>query len=72
MENIIKLQEASVDAANPHEFMLRVPKRVATIKVCGGAMTLYIDDTMEFTMPTEEQRKNLKEMFCIEVIPFDD
>ena len=70
MENIIKLPE-KVELANPNEFRLRVPKRVATIKVC-GAITLYIDDTMEFTMPTEEQRKNLKEMLCIEVIPVAD
>ena len=28
------------------EYTIRVPKRVATIKLCGGAMTLYIDDTM--------------------------
>lgn len=49
-------------------YALRVPKRVATIKLCGGGLTFYIDDNMEFEMPTEEQRENLKKMFCIEVI----
>ena len=71
MENTLKLPEVEVDLDNPYEFKLRVPKRVAIIKVC-GAITLYIDDTMEFTMPTEEQRKNLKEMLCIEVTPIEE
>ena len=50
---------------------IRVPKRVATIKICGGALTFYIDDTMQWQRPTDEQIKNLKELFCIEVIPED-
>lgn len=49
--------------------VIRRPKRVATIKVCGGGMTIHIDDTMEFEMPTKEQRENLKKLLCIEVIP---
>lgn len=51
---------------------IRVPKRIAEIHLCGGAFTIYIDDTMTFKMPTEEQRKNLKEMLCIEVIPYEE
>ena len=51
---------------------LRIPKRVATIKLCGGGLTFYIDDNMEFEMPTKEQRENLKKMLCIEVIPEED
>lgn len=47
---------------------IRVPKRVATIKLCGGALTFYIDDTMPWQRPTEEQIYNLKNLFCIEVI----
>jgi hypothetical protein len=58
-----------MDIPNP---TIYVPKRVATIKLCGGAMTFHIDETMSFTMPTEEQRKNLKELLCIEVIPVDE
>ena len=50
---------------------IRIPKRVATIKLCGGALTFYIDDTMQWQRPTDEQIKNLKELFCIEVIPED-
>ena len=62
---------ATAADALPTHLTLRRPKRVATIKLCGG-LTFYIDDTMEFTMPTEEQRKNLKEMLCIEVIPSEE
>lgn len=51
---------------------LYIPKKVACIKLCGGALTFDIDETMSFEMPTEEQRKNLKEMLCIEVIPIND
>ena len=53
------------------ETSIRVPKRVATIKICGGALTFYIDDTMQWQRPTDEQIKNLKELFCIEVLPED-
>lgn len=55
----------------PAECAIRVPKRVATIKLCGGAMTFYIDDTMNWQRPTDEQIYNLKNLFCIEVIPED-
>lgn len=54
-----------------NQYMLRVPKRVATIKLCGGALTFYIDDTMQWQRPTDEQIYNLKNLFCIEVIPED-
>lgn len=50
---------------------IRVPKRVAMIKLCGGALTFHIDDTISWTRPTDEQIKNLKELLCIEVIPED-
>ncbi len=53
-------------------YALRVPKRVAEIKLCGGALTFYIDDTMSWQRPTEKQIKNLKEIFCIEVIPYEE
>lgn len=53
-------------------YAFRVPKRVATIKLCGGGLTFYIDDNMQFKMPTEEQRENLKKLFCIEVIPEEE
>lgn len=50
---------------------IREPKLVAEITICRG-MTIRIDDTMSFTRPTEEQIKNLKETFCIDVELFDE
>lgn len=46
---------------------IRVPKTIARVKLCGGALTFDIDDTMQFEMPTEEQCENLKKVFGIEV-----
>lgn len=46
---------------------IRVPKTIARVKLCGGALTFNIDDAMNFEMPTEEQRENLKKTFGIEV-----
>jgi hypothetical protein len=54
---------------NAEGYAISVPKRAATIKLCGGAMTFYIDDTMNWQRPTDEQIYNLKNLFCIEVIP---
>ena len=50
--------------------VIRIPKRVATIKLC-GALEFNIDDTMNWKRPTDEQIYNLKNLFCIEVIPED-
>jgi hypothetical protein len=52
------------------EYTIRRPKKVATIKLC-GTLTFNIDDTMQWQRPTDEQIKNLRELFCIEVIPED-
>ena len=71
-ENIIKLSDDMIYNPEAQCCMIRVPKRVATIKVCGGAMTFYIDDTMNWQRPTDEQRYNLKNLFCIEVIPEEE
>lgn len=48
-------------------FTLRAPKVIAKIKICGGGLTFTITDDMQFEMPTEEQRENLKKTFGIEV-----
>ena len=48
-------------------FVIRVPKVIARIKICGGGLTFTITDNMVFEMPTEEQRENLKKTFGIEV-----
>ena len=70
MENE-KLDWPNISWPSAVETSIRIPKKVATIKLCGGALTFNIDDTMQWQRPTDEQIKNLKEMFCIEVIPED-
>lgn len=46
---------------------IQVPKLIARIKICGGALVFNITDNMQFEMPTEEQCENLKKTFGIEV-----
>lgn len=48
-----------------------VPRKVAEINIC-GAIHLEITDDMNYIPPTEEQRRNLKELLCIDVIPITD
>lgn len=45
---------------------IRIPQPIARITLF-GAISLVIEDDIDFVFPTEEQRKNLKEMLCIEV-----
>lgn len=49
---------------------IRTPKEIAKITVC-GVLKLTVTDIMAFTPPTEEQRKNLKDMLCIDVEIFE-
>lgn len=70
-ENIVKLNDALIYDKAAGYCKIRIPKRVATIKICGGALTFYIDDTMNWKRPTDEQIYNLKNLFGIEVIPED-
>ena len=51
-------------------YAIRVPKTVARVTLCGG-ISFEINDMMNFTKPTAEQIKNLKETFCIDVELFD-
>lgn len=50
---------------------LKSPKVVARVRICGG-LNFNITDTMEFEMPTEEQRENLRKTFGIEVELVED
>lgn len=51
---------------NGETMNIRMPRDIAKITVC-GALCLTVTDMMNWIPPTEEQRKNLKEMFCIDV-----
>ena len=65
------MTEEILTLPNAETYTIRVPKQIATVKLCKGII-FHIDDTMEFNMPTEAQRKALKETFCIEVIPAEE
>ena len=52
--------------------IIRQPKVIAKIKICGGGLTFTITDDMQFEMPTEEQCENLKKTFGIEVELVDE
>ena len=51
---------------------IRVPKKVAIVKLLGGAIVFSIFDDMQYELPTEEQRENLKKVFGIEVKVLED
>ena len=54
------------------KLIIRAPKLIARVKLCGGALTFNFDDTMQFEMPTKEQCENLKKTFGIEVELVDE
>ena len=56
------------------ELKIKGIKQIAEITICG---VLHIsvnecDETKDFIVPIPEQRKNLKEMLCIDVKVFDE
>lgn len=56
------------------ELKIKGIKQIAEITICG---VLHIsvnecDGHTDFIVPTPEQRKNLKEMLCIDVKVFDE
>ena len=46
------------------------PKTIARITLC-GSVRIDILDNMNFTKPTEEQIKNLRDMLCMDVELFE-
>lgn len=56
------------------ELKICSPKLIARITIC-GALHIHIYEkcgNTDFIIPTPEQRKNLKEMLCIDVEVFDE
>lgn len=53
-----------------HEISLG--KQIGEISICGGALRITIRDTDDFIRLTEEQIKNLHELFGIDVTLFDE
>lgn len=56
----------SEDSSNENFIDIVAPKTIASITLC-GAMKLTITDVMNWDPPTEEQIKNLKKTFNIDV-----
>ena len=51
----------------PKVAVVGAPGIIAKIKLCGGAFTINVDETMQWKKPTDEQIKNLHDMLCIDV-----
>jgi hypothetical protein len=45
-----------------------IPKKIATIKLCGSLQFFIYENTPNWVQPTPEQIENLKKLFCIEVL----
>ena len=56
----------AVNSSWPLTATLQQPKLVATITLC-GCITISINDQMNWKQPTDEQIKNLKDTFGIEI-----
>ena len=60
-DNMIYSQEADTHG-------IWIPKKIATIKLCGSLEFPVYENTTNWVQPTAEQIENLKKLFCIEVI----
>ena len=60
-----QLTKTSCSIPMPEVAAIYNPKVIARIKLCGGAVTINIDETMAWEKPTDEQIKNLHDLFCI-------
>lgn len=61
-----KLSKTSCNIPLSEVATVRLPKQIARISLC-GAVSFTIDDTMTWKKPTDEQIKNLHDLFCIDV-----
>ena len=62
-----QLPKTSCSISMPEVAAIYNPKVIARIKLCGGAVTINIDETMAWEKPTDDQIKNLHDLFCIDV-----
>ena len=67
-----QLPKTSCSIPMPEVAAIYNPKVIARIKLCGGAVTINIDETMAWEKPTDEQIKNLHDLFCIDVEILDE
>ena len=64
---MIELQLPEYTIPMPEVAAIYNPKVIARIKLCGGAVTINVNETMAWKKPTDEQIKNLHDLFCIDV-----
>ena len=62
-----QLPKTSCSIPMPEVAAIYNPKVIARIKLCGGAVTINVNETMASKKPTDEQIKNLHDLFCIDV-----
>ena len=62
-----QLPKTSCNIPMPEVAAIYNPKVIARIKLCGGAVTINVNETMAWKKPTDEQIKNLRDLFCIDV-----
>lgn len=63
----MKMPKIKPNIPMPEVTAIRNPKIIAKIKLCGGAVTINVDDTIAWKKPTDDQIKNLHNLFCIDV-----
>lgn len=62
-----QLSKTNCNIPMPEIATIYNPKVIAKIKLCGGAVTINVDNTIAWKKPTDEQIKNLHDLFCIDV-----
>jgi hypothetical protein len=53
-----KLPDKAMVAENAYGARIRVPKKIAEIKLC-GVLSINIDDTMNFVMPRQKRKERI-------------
>ena len=66
--NILKLSDDMIYDPKAHTHNIWIPKKIATIKLCGSLEFFIYDTTPNWVQPTPEQMENLKKLFCIVVV----
>lgn len=67
-----QLPKTSCNIPMPKVIECSLPKTIARIKLCGGAITFDITEYTPWKKPTEEQIKNLHDMLCIDIEILED
>lgn len=66
--NSLKLSDDMIYGPKVDGHSIWIPKKIATIKLCGSLEFFIYENTPTWVQPTPEQIENLKKLFCIEVI----